>query len=334
MSKSVDNNGSPFKTIIIGDDSNQLHDAIDSVNGGGLFDITTSLNPSNDLEIGEIEIILEYDGADNTYTITYNSDNTSVASRISVISDSLINATRQELVSIAEENNIYVSPIFTADFNVRSTKLQSYTMFKSLLLLLLPIIIVSSSMSIAIDVTVGEKERRTLEAILCVPCSKWGLVIGKFLSSWLYSCVAALLSVFGYAIYFMLKDRSNISFFFDAINPLIALDVVLLSLCILSLAFLISSYARSIKEAQTYSQVLMILSTIISMFISSFSIGQVPRYLYYVPLVNNTIGVYAAVNNSFDMFRYTTQIITTIILVVITLYFSKKAMISEKQIYG
>ena len=47
----------------------------------------------------------------------------------------------------------------------------------------------------AIDLTAGEKERGTMQTLLCAPVSPVEIVAGKYLAVWVTSLIAALANV-------------------------------------------------------------------------------------------------------------------------------------------
>jgi len=71
----------------------------------------------------------------------------------------------------------------------------AYSMF--IVVLLLPIIIPAVTAS---ETVVGEKERKTMEAVLASPMSESEIVMGKILSSFLPSVIGTLVAAIGYII--------------------------------------------------------------------------------------------------------------------------------------
>ena len=123
----------------------------------------------------------------------------------------------------------------------------------------------------AMDLTAGEKERGTIETILCSPVSRTHLVLGKFLMVLTASVATAALSILSMAVSFavgkkMLQGVANgaadaalqitmtakaIIFVFVMVVPL----AVLFSAALLAIAL----FAKSFKEAQSYISPLMIV---------------------------------------------------------------------------
>lgn len=124
----------------------------------------------------------------------------------------------------------------------------------------------------AMDLTAGEKERGTIETILCSPVSRAHLVLGKFLMVLTASLATVVLAILSMAISF----GAGKSFLREILpanqdpaleiavtgKAIVSIFVVVLPVAILFSAVLlaISLFARSFKEAQSYvSPLLMVV---------------------------------------------------------------------------
>lgn len=173
---------------------------------------------------------------------------------------------------------------------------------------LLPLFLVmwatSGGQYTAIDVSAGEKERKTLESLLLTPVKRIELVSGKFMAIAtvsLVSVVVSLVSMFGVfkvfgssflsGNYDMSAETSLFSGLEFTFEPkafflllLISfLIVVMFSAVLLSIAI----FARSFKEAQSYispSYLIVILPTVIINSIPGFS---PPDWFYAIPVINS-----------------------------------------------
>ena len=79
----------------------------------------------------------------------------------------------------------------------------------------------SSAIQPSIDMTAGERERGTLEALLCLPCTRMELLFGKWLAVATITGVGVLLQIFGllFAIGYLASSSS-----FIAISPAELMD--------------------------------------------------------------------------------------------------------------
>ncbi len=131
----------------------------------------------------------------------------------------------------------------------------------------------------AIDLTAGEKERGTIETILCSPVSRLHLVLGKFLMVLTASLFSGLLAILSMGMTFLagkkiLEHLSSANNWASslAVSPKAALWVFLMIVplaVLLSAALLtIAVFAKSYKEAQSYLSpltIFVILPAIVSM---------------------------------------------------------------------
>jgi ABC-type Na+ efflux pump, permease component len=125
----------------------------------------------------------------------------------------------------------------------------------------------------AIDLTAGEKERGTLETLLCSPAARSELVIGKFLvvlCASLATVSAALVSMGGSALIagaswmHLTASAHGGTFPTVSVPGMIGVLVLVLPLAMFFSALLmtIALLAKSHKEAQTYVSPLMILAVL------------------------------------------------------------------------
>ena len=123
----------------------------------------------------------------------------------------------------------------------------------------------------AMDLTAGEKERGTIETILCSPVSRTHLVLGKFLMVLTASIATAVLSIASMAFSFGVGKKMLLGTLHGAADSALKITVtgkavasiflVILPLAVFFSAALLalSLFAKSFKEAQSYISPLMIV---------------------------------------------------------------------------
>ena len=123
----------------------------------------------------------------------------------------------------------------------------------------------------AMDLTAGEKERGTIETILCSPVSRTHLVLGKFLMVLTASVATAVLSIISMTVSFVVGKKllqgvgsgaaGQILQITMTGKAILSVFVMVLPLAVLFSAALlaISLFAKSFKEAQSYISPLMIV---------------------------------------------------------------------------
>jgi len=137
-----------------------------------------------------------------------------------------------------------------------------------LLPLFLGIYAVTGAMYFVMDTTAGEKERKTLEALLTMPATRTEIVIGKFLIAVLIALVSSALAILGMTSGAVLLlgaagQSSGPSLSISATNLfLIGLATLILAMTSASLEMVISIFARNFKEAQNFLSPLSIVVAI------------------------------------------------------------------------
>ena len=122
----------------------------------------------------------------------------------------------------------------------------------------------------AIDVTAGEKERGTMETILCCPVARINLVLGKFLAVFTISIATVILSLSSLCATFEL----GIKLFARSLPPQLMLSVstiditglagvfvMLLPVAVMlsALMLMVGLFSKSFREAQSYAGPLMMM---------------------------------------------------------------------------
>lgn len=163
---------------------------------------------------------------------------------------------------------------------------------ENLLARLLPYLIVlmcfSGAMYPAADLGAGEKERGTLETLLVSPAGRVELVLGKLLVVVVAALVAAVLSVGGLSLTlaFGFADVGGLSLQFDLAAAALSVSLMLPTAVLFAAALLsLSIFARSFREAQTYSVPLNIL-VLVPAFLSLVPGFELTPSLALVPVLN------------------------------------------------
>jgi sodium transport system permease protein len=148
--------------------------------------------------------------------------------------------------------------------NVAADEKVGGSMFGGFVPYFIIILCMTGAMYPAMDLTAGEKERGTMETILCSPVSRTDLVLGKFFMVLTASLATALLAVTSMTISFFWAKHgmSNMvgpgetSPFNVSLDPkgILAVIVMVLPLSVLFSAGMlaIALFAKSFREAQSY----------------------------------------------------------------------------------
>lgn len=198
--------------------------------------------------------------------------------------------------------------------------------------------IVMSTSNMATTATAVEKENGTMETLLTFPIKIKALVIGKYLSTvimgFISSIVGLVLTLGSLVIatnYFeVFKD---ISFNFNVVSVLISILIVILaSLFISGLSILVTSFAKSYKEAQSMCSTLNML-TVIPMFITILGM-EINRWYYLIPILNYTQILMDIFSGNIDLIAILMIIISSLVYVVIVIAYILKQYKYEKVLFS
>lgn len=163
------------------------------------------------------------------------------------------------------------------------------TVFASMLPMLLMIFLFSGCMSVAPESIAGEKERGTIATLLVTPLKRSHLALGKICALSVIALLAGASSTLGTLLSLpnLMQLGGELTVPYSTTHYL-ALTMVILStvLLIVAVISIISAFAKSTKEAQTYITPLMIVVTLIGITAMFGSGPQQSLPLYFVPFYN------------------------------------------------
>ncbi|HYM34177.1 MAG TPA: ABC transporter permease [Steroidobacteraceae bacterium] len=120
-------------------------------------------------------------------------------------------------------------------------------------------------MYLAIDVTAGERERGSLESLLCLPITRTQLVLGKIAATTLFMLMALFLTLVALVIsmqFLPLEKLGMASNFSPLIALKIAATMLPMSIFGAALLFVVGSFTRSYREAQTWLGAILAVPTL------------------------------------------------------------------------
>ena len=162
----------------------------------------------------------------------------------------------------------------------------------SVVLNLLPVVMMTAAFYggfyLAVDTTSGERERKSLEPLLLNPVPRREFLIGKFLAVFAFTLLATFLATAFFLVLLGIPQIQN----FTNIRLSIGWDVILTAVALMipvafmavALEMLVGSYARSVKEASTYAQLVAFAGFMPALFLSVLPIRPQP-WMYYVPTI-------------------------------------------------
>lgn len=187
-----------------------------------------------------------------------------------------------------------VSNLFDMNFSAGGSLVTDAEAEASVYAMLLPFLILtflySGCMGIAPESIAGEKERGTIATLLVTPIRRGELVVGKILS---LSAISALSAISSFIGTFLAMPQIMGGSIGDAIAAYsvwqyLALFAVMISavLLIVTLISIISSFARSVKEATSFSVPLMIVVMLVGLSTMLFTVSPSAHAAFLIPIYN------------------------------------------------
>lgn len=278
---------------------------------------------------------------DNNYTIYTDQSATSGMTINALLTEYLENYSQYLTNQYLTEEGIDLDKAYN-HFTYESQDIGESNYFLQVILLVsITYIIMSiclSTSNMATSTTAAEKENGTLETILTFPIKRTELLIGKYLSSAIIGFITSLIGLILMIIsLYYSKENYNV---FSTINLSIDLSTIIISIIIIflasffiaSIAFALTCYSKTYKEAQSASQLLNMIS-IIPMFVN-LSETKITYYYYLIPICNYEQILIDLFSNNITLTNLLLTIISTFIYIVVVITYIIKAYNSEKILYS
>ena len=147
----------------------------------------------------------------------------------------------------------------------------------------------SSAIQPSIDMTAGERERGTLEALLCLPCSRLQLLIGKWLAVASITSAGVALQIGGllFAITYLASSSVIGIPSVSAISLALLLGaVVIFAIMVVAFELALAMKAHSVKEAGSLLGPAILFIIFPALFTQVINLDSIQSWWFAVPLVN------------------------------------------------
>jgi sodium transport system permease protein len=146
-------------------------------------------------------------------------------------------------------------------------------------------------MFLAIDATAGERERQSLEPLLINPVSRGDILLGKLAAISLFSLCSVVLSLTAFTVAgkILTHGPMNLPVVLD-LNFAMQLLPLMLPLCMLVavLQVLVTAFARSFREAQTWLGLLQLVPVVPLLLVTLLELKP-ELWMYWVPLLGQEV---------------------------------------------
>ena len=184
----------------------------------------------------------------------------------------------------------------------------------------------SAAVQPAIDMTVGERERGTLESLLSLPLSRTELLLGKWLAVVSITGVGVALQITGllFGIAYLASDFIDVPSLSVTAVLLLALAVGFYGTMIVALYLALAMRSKSVKEAGsvlTPITLAMIMPILLTQFIN---LDDVEMFWFGVPFVNVLLGLRELLLNRVILEHVVVWVFVSSLICILTVRYAAK----------
>lgn len=228
------------------------------------------------------------------------------------------------------------NPVVVRDLNVASDQKMGFFVMASLPMLLI-LTVFMATVGFSADMTAGERERRSLESLLITPAPSGALLLGKWLNSLSLTFLVLVVELTLLAIAFAYVPFKELGLRVH-VTPLdlLVVLVALMSLAIVATAlqFLISMFARSFKDAQTYMG-LMIFIPMVPLFYTLINPSAYADWFRWVPVLAQQLVVKdLLLGGDVPLLAFAQAWLVAVVLAALLLRFTARQLRKPNIVYG
>ncbi len=240
----------------------------------------------------------------------------------------------------------FITPVDVKVQDISSTEAKIGKVIGQFLPMVLLLFIFTGSIYIAIDITAGEKERKTLQTLFISPIKTKEIIAGKFLAVFTVGLISAFMNILSLmlAVFIQVKLMGgtggggvDMSVLAANINPMgwmfVLLIIFFTTIFIASLVLAVVIIANSYKEAQSYVSPLMMLILIPAM-LSQMPGMELNASTAMVPVLNICLAIGSVLSGSYNLALLGLVTFSVLIYALIALYLASRTFNNESIITG
>ncbi len=172
-------------------------------------------------------------------------------------------------------------------------------------------------MYLAIDTTAGERERGSLEPLLCLPVTRNQLILGKIGATCLFMALSLALCLLSFfvALRFMPLEQLGLTPNFGPIVVLTTLALfapfILLGAALMTL---VASFTKSYREAQTWLSVVLVAPTLPILIVSILTLRPRTEFMFVPSLSQHLLLVDMVKNEPLDSLHVLISVVSTLVI--------------------
>ncbi|MBT4978528.1 MAG: ABC transporter permease [Gemmatimonadetes bacterium] len=227
-------------------------------------------------------------------------------------------------------------PVKIEDVDAASAR-QKAAHFMSFILVYVIMAAFMAGMNLAIDSTAGERERSSFEPLLVNPVTRLALALGKWLAAVVFSATGIALTLG--SLVFALQQASlqelgiNLTFSVPVIAGVL-FTALPLAFFASGMQMLVSSFARSFKEAQTYVSLLIVIPIIPTVFVILYSLNN-EWWMAPIPVLSQQVLLTEILGGETgSIFPYIVSGLSSFALGLLSIWVTARLFAREKIIFG
>ena len=313
----------------------------------GIYELVNSKDPINEAYDGKIVAYIIANDINESLTqgstpevdLYYDTTSQRAMTAISTVQTMFSTYQNSYLASYLEANHLSSKVLQPFTYNEHAKDEEADSMSLMMLGMLIPMMIIGYSGSgivpIATDLGAGEKERGTLEPLLSTSISRSSILIGKLIVTATFGSITSILSAVGLlAFKFGMSDTMAITIDLSLQSMLlIVLLAVLYVIFISAVMLLVSTYARSLKEANTYLTPVTLIPVLLSVITMYMEPSSVSMAMMNIPILNVVIVIKEIIFNQLNYVHLYMTIGWSIVYVIVSMIAAKMMYEKEEVIF-
>jgi len=249
------------------------------------------------------------------------------------------NLARQQLLARGVPPDV-LSPFTVKRVDIAPAKKMAGMFWGSMLGYVVVLLMFSGGMYPAIDLTAGEKERRTLEVLLSAPAGRDEIILAKILATTCAVAITALLSILSLVVSLRYADFGKASKMLKpggmpldpSVIALVMLALVPTAIMAASIMVAIALFAKSFKEAQSYLTPL-VMAVIFPLIAGMLPGIQLTPLLALIPLFNVCQLIKEIFQGDFNRLSFAITMASNVVYAGIAFYAAVQVFKSEKVLF-
>ncbi len=242
----------------------------------------------------------------------------------------------------AKLRSLGVSSEVLKPFTVETTNVASKEQMGSFVLgrmagYLMLLLMFTGAMYPAIDTAAGEKERRTLEAILSSPAGRNDILLGKIAACATASFLTAVLSLTGFMLFakrgMSSMDGANMQFNLNGETlALVLLSVIPVAILAASAMVALSLFARTFKEGQTYTMP-FIMIVIFPIVLGTFANVELTPAVALIPVFNVSLVMKTIFGGTFPALGFSISMLANLAFAALAFFLASRIIHNEGALF-